>query len=44
MLNNFLKGTEWEMLLDFISPVFFEVVPTLGMASVFGTVVKDYAN
>jgi hypothetical protein len=39
-----LKGTEWEMLLDFISPVFFEVVPTLGMLSVFGTVVKDYAN
>ena len=41
---NFLKGTEWEMLLDFISPVFFEVVPTLGMASVFGTLAKDYAN
>lgn len=41
---NLLKGTEWEMLLDFISPVFFEVVPTLGMASVFGTLARDYAN
>lgn len=44
MLINLLKGTEWEMLLDFISPVFFEVVPTLGMASVFGTLAKDYTH
>lgn len=32
------------MLTDFVSPVFFEVVPTLGMASVFATIAKDYAN
>ena len=27
-----------------MSPVFFEVVPTIGMARVFGAVVKDYRN
>ena len=43
LLKN-LKGTDWEMLTDFVSPVFFEVVPTIGMAKVFGVIVKDYAN
>jgi hypothetical protein len=39
-----LKGTDWELLTDFVSPVFFEVVPTLGMAKVFGSILKDYAS
>ena len=39
-----LRGTDWEMLTDFVSPVFFDVVPTLGMASVFASIAKDYAN
>ena len=39
-----LKGTDWAMLSDFVSPVFFEVVPAFGMAKVFGTIVQDYAN
>jgi hypothetical protein len=39
-----LKGTDWEMLTDFVSPVFFEVVPTLGMAKVFGSILKDYSS
>jgi hypothetical protein len=39
-----LKGTDWELLTSFVSPVFFEVVPTIGMARVFGAVVKDYTN
>jgi hypothetical protein len=43
-LLNSLKGTDWHMLTDFVSPVFFEVVPTLGMASVFANIAKDYAN
>jgi hypothetical protein len=43
-LLNSLKGTDWEMLTDFVSPVFFDVVPTLGMASVFAKIAKDYAN
>lgn len=38
---NRLKGTDWELLTDFISPVFFDVVPTLGMLRVFGRIVKD---
>jgi hypothetical protein len=43
LLKN-LKGTDWEMLTAFVSPVFFEVVPTIGMVKVFGVIVKDYAN
>lgn len=43
LLKN-LKGTDWEMLTAFVSPVFFEVVPTIGMAKVFGVIVKDFAN
>lgn len=43
LLRN-LKGTDWEMLTDFVSPVFFDVVPTMGMASVFARIAKDYAN
>jgi hypothetical protein len=39
-----LKGTDWELLTDFVSPVFFEVVPTLGMAKVFGSILKDYSS
>ncbi len=39
-----LRGTDWELLSGFVSPAFFEVVPTLGMARVFATIVKDYAN
>lgn len=39
-----LRGTDWELLTGFVSPAFFDVVPTLGMARVFGTIVKDYAN
>lgn len=43
LLKN-LKGTDWEMLTDFVSPVFFEVVPTLGMASAFAQIAKDFTN
>ncbi len=39
-----LKGTDWEMLTDFVSPVFFEVVPAFGMAGVFARLGKDFAN
>ena len=43
LLKN-LKGTDWEMLTDFVSPVFFDVVPTFGMASAFASIAKDYAD
>ena len=39
-----LRGTDWELLTGFVSPAFFDVVPTIGMARVFGKLVKDYAN
>jgi len=39
-----LRGTDWEMLTGFISPAFFDVVPTLGMAKVLAILVKDYTR
>jgi len=39
-----LRGTDWELLTGFVSPAFFDVVPTIGMARAFGRIVKDYAN
>ena len=39
-----LKGTDWELLTSFVSPVFFDIVPTLGIAKVFSSIVKDFAN
>lgn len=39
-----LKGTDWAMLTEFVSPAFFDVVPAVGMAKVFGRIVKDYSN
>ncbi len=32
------------MLADFVSPVFFEVVPTIAMAGVFARIGRDFAN
>lgn len=43
LLRN-LKGTDWGMLIEFVSPAFFEVVPALGMAKVFGRILKDYSD
>ncbi len=43
LLKN-LKGTDWELLTAFVSPVFFDVVPTIGMAKTFATIVKDSVN
>ena len=39
-----LRGTDWELLTGFVSPAFFDVVPTIGMARVFARIVKDYAS
>ena len=44
MLFKTLKDTDWETLSDFVSPVFFEVVPTFGMAGVFTKIIKDYTD
>ncbi|NDE15570.1 hypothetical protein EBZ80_11635 [bacterium] len=39
-----LRGTDWEILTGFVSPAFFDVVPTVGMARVVGKLLNDYAN
>ena len=47
MLNTIfksLRGTDWELLTGFISPAFFDVVPTFAMARTFAAILKDYVN
>ncbi len=39
-----LKGTDWGMLTDFVSPVFFEVVPAFGVAEVFAKIAAGYGD
>jgi hypothetical protein len=39
-----LKGSDWGMLTDFVSPVFFEVVPAFAVAEVFGKIVAGYGD
>lgn len=41
---NILKNTEWETLTDFVSPAFFDVVPTIGMVKVIKTLTANYAD
>ncbi len=39
-----LRGTDWEILTGFVSPAFFDVVPTIGMARAFRRIIYDYVN
>ena len=41
---NRLKGTDWELLTEFVSPDFFDVVPAIGMLKAFGRILKDTAD
>jgi hypothetical protein len=39
-----LRGSDWSLALDFLSPSFFEVVPTLGMTRLVTTLTKNSMN
>jgi len=39
-----LQGTDWELLAAFVSPVFFEVIPTIGMARALARMSKDFRD
>ncbi|HET9236353.1 MAG TPA: hypothetical protein VFO10_03855 [Oligoflexus sp.] len=39
-----LRGSDWSLALDFLSPSFFEVVPTLGMTRLITTLTKNSMN
>ncbi len=39
-----LKSGDWAKALDFLSPSFFEVVPTLGMTRIIGQLTRNYVN
>ncbi len=43
LLKSF-QSSDWSMALDFLSPTFFEVVPTLGMTRVMGGLSRNYLN
>lgn len=44
LLLNTMKAGDWSKALDFLSPTFFDVVPTLGMARVMGSLSSNYVN
>jgi hypothetical protein len=39
-----LRGSDWSLALDFLSPSFFEVVPTIGMTRLITTLTKNSLN
>lgn len=39
-----LRGSDWSLALDFLSPSFFEVVPTLGMTRLLTGLTKNSMN
>ncbi len=39
-----MKSGDWAKALDFLSPSFFEVVPTLGMTRLMGQLSRNYLN
>jgi len=43
LLKSF-QASDWSMALDFLSPTFFEVVPTLGMTRMLGGLSRNYLN
>jgi hypothetical protein len=44
MLSRLLKGTEWVKAADYLSPVFFQVVPTLLMGKSLASLASSYGN
>ncbi len=44
MLGRLLKGTEWVKAVDYLSPVFFQVVPTLPMGKRLASLASSYGD
>jgi hypothetical protein len=44
MLGRLLRGTEWARAADYLSPVFFQVVPTLPMGKRLASLASSYGD
>lgn len=44
MIGRLLRGTEWAKATDYLSPAFFQVVPTLAMGKKIATLAASYAD
>ena len=44
MLSAFVKGTDWSQLTEYLSPVFFQIVPPIGMAQKLKSMVSGYIS
>jgi len=44
MIGRLLKNTEWSRATDYLSPVFFQVVPTLAMGKKIAKLVSSYSD
>jgi hypothetical protein len=44
MLGRLLRGTEWVKAVDYLSPVFFQVVPTLPMGKRLASLASSYGD
>lgn len=44
MLGRLLRGTEWVKAADYLSPVFFQVVPTVPMGKRLAALASSYGN
>ena len=44
MLRAVVKGTDWSQLTEYLSPVFFQIVPPIGMAQKLKSMVSGYMS
>ncbi len=44
MIGRLLKNTEWSRATDYLSPVFFQIVPTIAMGKKIAKLVSSYAD
>ena len=44
MLSALVKGTDWSQLTEYLSPVFFQIVPPIGMAQKLKSMVSGYLS
>ena len=44
LLGSLLRGTDWSQVTEYLSPVFFQVVPPLAMAGQVSTLAADFVN
>jgi len=44
LFGSLLRGTDWSQVTEYLSPVFFQIVPPLAMAGQLSTLAADFVN